>query len=199
VVVVDALGAVLTGAEVRILSADRGEVLTAMYTDKNGRAAAALPPGEYDLSVTVSAFRSAATRISVTMKTPQTITIRLYPTEKEGGSPDVSLAPETGSAQTLRILGQVVDKSGARVPKARVLLIDLNALEIQRTSSDDKGEFEFKGLNLTPYEIKAACQGFVTGSAKILELVDRGTVITPSPPPSLTLNVKITLAVKSAP
>lgn len=101
--------------------------------------------------------------------------------------------------QTVKLLGQVVDRGGAPVPNARVLLIDLNSLEVRYTSSDDKGDFEFSGLSLTPYEIKAACPNFVTGSAKVLESVDRGPVITPNPPPSLTLNVKITLAVKSSP
>ena len=83
------------------------------------------------------------------------------------------------------------------MPHARVLLIDVNTLDIQRTSSDDKGAFEFDGLNRTPYEVKAACPNFVTGSAKVFELVDRSGFIDPNPPPSLTLNIKITLTVKS--
>jgi hypothetical protein len=101
--------------------------------------------------------------------------------------------------QTVKLLGEVVDASGAPVPNARVLLIDLNSLEVRRTSSDDKGAFEFSGLTLTPYEIKAACRSFVTGSAKVLELVDKGPVILTNPPLSVTLNATITLSVKSSP
>lgn len=105
----------------------------------------------------------------------------------------------SASGQTVKLLGKVVDRSGAPVPNARVLLIDLNTLEIQRTSADDQGAFQFNGLDRTPYEVKVACRGFVTGSAKVLELVDRAGFIDPNPPPSLTLDVKIVLAVKSWP
>ncbi len=109
-----------------------------------------------------------------------------------------STVTEMASTQTVKLMGQVVDRSGAPVANARVLLIDLNTLEIQRTSSDDRGSFEFNGLSRTPYEVKAACPNFVTGSAKVFELVDSVGFIDPNPPPFLTVNVKITISVKSA-
>jgi protocatechuate 3,4-dioxygenase beta subunit len=100
--------------------------------------------------------------------------------------------------QTVKLLGQVVDGSGAPVPNARVLLIELNTLEIRRASSDDKGTFEFSGLTRTPYEVKAACPNFVTGSAKVFELVDSVGFSDPNADASLTVKVRIRLAVKSA-
>lgn len=100
-------------------------------------------------------------------------------------------------AQSVKVQGQVVDVTGAPVPNARVLLIDLTTLEIQRTSSDGKGAFEFNGLKRQPYEVKAASTGFVTGSAEILALVDSAGFRDPNPPSSFTLTVKITLKVGS--
>jgi hypothetical protein len=100
------------------------------------------------------------------------------------------------SAQTVKVQGYVVDMTGAPVPNARVLLIDLTTLEIQRVSSDSKGAFEFNGLTRTPYEIKAASQGFVTGSTKIFGFGDK-VLVSPNPPPPLTVEVKITLIVGS--
>ena len=100
-------------------------------------------------------------------------------------------------AQTVKVQGQVVDVTGAAVPNARVLLIDLTTLEIERTSSDGKGAFEFNGLTRKPYEVKAAYTGFVTGAAKIFELVDSVGFTDPNPPSSFTLTVKITLRVGS--
>jgi hypothetical protein len=99
--------------------------------------------------------------------------------------------------QLVTIQGKVVDQTGAPVPNARVLLIDLLTLEIQRTSSDSNGVFAFNGLERSPYEVKAASPGFVTGSAKVLELVDKVAVISANPPPPMTLKVKITLTVRS--
>jgi len=100
-------------------------------------------------------------------------------------------------AQSVKVQGQVVDVTGAPVPNARVLLIDLTTLEIQRTSSDGKGAFEFNGLKRQPYEVKAASTGFVTGSAEILASVDSAGFRDPNPPSSFTLTVKITLKVGS--
>ncbi len=100
--------------------------------------------------------------------------------------------------QTVKLQGQIRDITGAVLPNARVLLIDLTTLEIQRTASDSTGEFEFNGLNRTPYELKAACPGFVTGSAKVLERVDKVGFTDPNPPPTITVKVKITLTVRSA-
>lgn len=61
----------------------------------------------------------------------------------------------SGSSETRTIVGKVIDKSGALVPGAIVLLKNMNSLQVRSYIAQD-GNYRFFGLDTdTPYELRA--------------------------------------------
>jgi len=72
-------------------------------------------------------------------------------------------APQTHEARLLggaQIAGRVLDPSGGFVAGAQVRVLDNNGLEIDRTTSDDRGEYGLSGLPDGTYRLEFESKGF---------------------------------------
>ncbi len=85
------------------------------------------------------------------------------------GSASVS-PPTTQSDQTGSISGEVVDASGARVPRAMVSAINEQTDRKQTTTANDAGEFSFSSLPPGRYRVEAVSVGFAVYRGKEFEL-----------------------------
>jgi len=68
------------------------------------------------------------------------------------------------SAATLQ--GTVLDPNGAKVPDARVRLLDLAGEEVAHTLTDPQGVFRFQQLTVRTYTIEVSLTGFETTTAR---------------------------------
>src|SRR5256885_1447199 len=69
----------------------------------------------------------------------------------------VILAALSASAQQAgEIQGVVEDQSGAVIPKAHLLLIDIETLQTWQMDASNNGAFDFRDLPLGSYELRAA-------------------------------------------
>jgi hypothetical protein len=72
-------------------------------------------------------------------------------------------APQTHEARLLggaQIAGRVLDPSGGFVAGAQVRVLDNNGVEIDRTTSDDRGEYGLSGLPDGTYQLEFDVSGF---------------------------------------
>jgi Carboxypeptidase regulatory-like domain len=72
-------------------------------------------------------------------------------------------APQTHEARLLggaQIAGRVLDPAGAIISGAQVRLLDNNGAEINRTTSDDRGEYGLSGLPDGTYRLEFESKGF---------------------------------------
>lgn len=100
-------------------------------------------------------------------------------------------------AQSAQIGGKVEDPTGAPIPNARVLLVDLASLQTQTATTDQEGKFSFSKLSSPEYEVFAASQGFVTHTERV-QLQSRGNVIVvPGPPSPASVGLIIKLKIAS--
>ena len=67
----------------------------------------------------------------------------------------VLLVPAVASAQTASLRGQVVDQSGAVIPKASITLTDPSGL-VRKTAAAENGFYSFERLPPGPYTVQAA-------------------------------------------
>lgn len=84
----------------------------------------------------------------------------------------------SGSSAMRSIVGKVVDKSGAIVPGAIVLLKDLNSLQVRSFIGLKDGTYRFYGLSTDiPYEVRAQANG-MTSDIKRVSVFDSHKKIT---------------------
>ena len=84
----------------------------------------------------------------------------------------------SGSSTTRSIVGKVVDKSGATVPGAAVLLKDLKSLQVRSYIALKDGTYRFYGLSTDiPYEVRAQANG-MSSDIKTVSVFDSRKRIT---------------------
>jgi hypothetical protein len=90
---------------------------------------------------------------------------------------------------TRSIIGTVLDKNGAPVPKAVVLLKDTKTLQVRSFIAQKDGTYHFYGLSSDiNYELRAQANGF-TSPSKLVSVFDSHQVV--------TLNLKLKKRMKS--
>jgi len=86
--------------------------------------------------------------------------------------------PNSGTPTTRSIVGKVVDKSGALVPGATVLLKDMQSLQVRSYIALKDGTYRFYGLSSdVPYEVRAQANG-KTSDTKTVSVFDSHKKIT---------------------
>lgn len=68
------------------------------------------------------------------------------------------------------IVGTVLDPSGAAVPNATITLTNTATNEVLTTTSNRSGQYQFPGLRVGVYDIKASAQGFTAQVVKGVEI-----------------------------
>ena len=86
----------------------------------------------------------------------------------------VLMCAVTSSAQnvTSRVAGNVVDSSGAAVPRARVFVRTRSGFTVREGLTNDKGEFKFEGLEVGSYSISAIAEGLIQPDGAVEVRVD---------------------------
>ncbi len=72
----------------------------------------------------------------------------------------VTLSASLFAQQTGSVVGSVVDKTGAVIPKAKVTLTNTATKDVRQTTSNAEGFFSFSGVVSGDYSVKAESKGF---------------------------------------
>src|SRR5262245_62397562 len=73
--------------------------------------------------------------------------------------------PAAAQFETATVLGSVRDKSGALVPGASVVLLNLGTGQTQTQITDATGTYEFFTVRIGTYKVTAELSGFTTAAA----------------------------------
>ena len=93
-------------------------------------------------------------------------------------------------AQSISITGQVKDISGAAIPNARVLLVNLSSLKTKVVNASEQGAFSFEGLALVDYEVIVAAPAFASESRRVA-LGEKVVVPKPKEPIHVSLEFRL--------
>jgi len=159
-VVLDQAGSVVSGASVKLFSLEK---VRETKTDNMGRFEFAdLTPGSYDLQLERPGFKTRLESIQITDKAIQQLSFTLQvdnPTCKF--KPTISFEERSGEAN---LRGSVNDFSDGPLKNVRVTLTSSESGQIHVTTSNDKGAFQFVGLEPGKYALRFAHGGYSEGS-----------------------------------
>jgi len=163
-VVLDQAGSVVSGASVKLFSLEK---VRETKTDNMGRFEFAdLTPGSYDLQVERPGFKTRNVEsIQITDKAIQQLSFTLQvdnPTCEF--RPTISFESFEERSGEANLRGSVNDFSDGPLKNVRVTLTSSESGQIHVTTSNDKGAFQFVGLEPGKYALRFAHGGYSEGS-----------------------------------